>query len=1336
LAIGNKAHATHGSPGKPNDCGSGYTHTTQVKFLDSNSGTQWEVRAEYRGHGFRTGFDFYRTDGGRFIEIECYWPRGSDEVEWLTSCVDPVYPVDINSSKATYTGGFIQVVHSDTMFVTCYPGRGGIYKACDNPNFKGLVRWGDICPGTRDCARWGVVEACNEGENFCGSGGNSCDQFERRCIYNGSNRNVSCGSALIDNNNASCANKNGRCFNDSQCGNGKICTGNNGTCGSCVSVCSISGVVYVDENNDGKLDDNDRRMANAEVQLTNFAPNRTDKTNTNGVYSFGNIRQGTQNDVRLINPDSGRFRIEGNNPRNNQTCSDDPNFRLTRREYSINGTVWVDNNGTGGLQTGGNNPDGKYRRGATITAAGKTDKTGTNPPNIGDFTIGGFLNGDYNVRLSGLSSNYTVVTNNNLENPREATINDGNANNVNFLVRQDAPDTSGSINGTIYVNTNGQAGLQTAASGGVPADTRLKNYQGGNTNPNLRITATTGTTSLTSGAVNSTSQFTLQNVPYGTYSIRVAGNSSGIINHAATAPNPRNNLVVNGDENNINFLLAPQAANTFSISGGVFLDGNSDGIKQTSEPFTTGAANNPYLSVTAGSQSDASSGQFNLSGFAAGNQTVTVGNPPAGFRLTWPTSSRSVSVTTGAGCTPNGNDHWDCTGNNVTNLNIGIEADTQVDRWIQAEGGDIRVDNGILNEVPGINYFSANNYSEGSATMTFGVVIGQGINIGGAARANEKSWLVNNSTFKSNTVRTSYAQVISNLKKGGAWNSSKPMFAESTRPCEGSEQGAGKCELKATINPGIYKSNKDVTLQNPPDSDYTFGAGDYVFVIDGNLRIETNITVPIGTTVMFISNGNITVANDITNIAGIFSANGDFIVQNPTGGDQGSQLQIRGSVIANAGLKNRQSGLAGAFKNARDLNDENTTTPSVLFTYRPDFILNAPEIFKYSTFKIQEIAPQSIEGALRGGSNPGGGGGGQGGGGGGPVEETCVNEETNAEFCKRVGNNANCDSVSGLDKCGKQRTVPSCGACTVAGQTCGGGGIANKCGATCTETNAQFCARVGKNCGNVTGTSCGETKTFNCNLGTPCPDGQTCGGGGIANKCGKKDAEPEDKFPFYCQYGGVNKDGVLNDANRWNYRYDGGKYCDIAGSGCTMTSLAMIMTYFGEHTTPDEASQKGSQNKYDVNLGCQSPGTLTSQLSKTVMPWLRNKGYKVPGGSNPNMVNFQFFDDDNDGKADRYRGRVELKTLKEYLDNGFLLLGGAKITYASGNGLGGPAGHAFVITDINVGDKSMTIYDPTFCKANRSGGKRTIKNVNDLTGPIGCDSNNNCGWSLMMAINN
>jgi hypothetical protein len=84
--------------------------------------------------------------------------------------------------------------------------------------------------------------------------------------------------------------------------------------------------------------------------------------------------------------------------------------------------------------------------------------------------------------------------------------------------------------------------------------------------------------------------------------------------------------------------------------------------------------------------------------------------------------------------------------------------------------------------------------------------------------------------------------------------------------------------------------------------------------------------------------------------------------------------------------------------------------------------------------------------------------------------------ETSAALCARLG--AECGSVDTVDLCGAARTV-SCGTCST-GSRCGGV-VANRCAACIAESNADFCARLGKNCGSVTAPDdCGTTRTVSC----------------------------------------------------------------------------------------------------------------------------------------------------------------------------------------------------------------------------------------------------------------
>jgi hypothetical protein len=115
----------------------------------------------------------------------------------------------------------------------------------------------------------------------------------------------------------------------------------------------------------------------------------------------------------------------------------------------------------------------------------------------------------------------------------------------------------------------------------------------------------------------------------------------------------------------------------------------------------------------------------------------------------------------------------------------------------------------------------------------------------------------------------------------------------------------------------------------------------------------------------------------------------------------------------------------------------------------------------------------------------------------GQPTSTCV-----GKTCADLGNP--CGQQS--DGCGNLITCSSC----PAGQTCGGGGVANQCGGfdagsctpvTCASMPIGTCGQQANGCGGL---------TTSCNV---CPTGQTCGGGGVAGVCG---SSPTSCVPLTC----------------------------------------------------------------------------------------------------------------------------------------------------------------------------------------------------------------------------
>ena len=87
--------------------------------------------------------------------------------------------------------------------------------------------------------------------------------------------------------------------------------------------------------------------------------------------------------------------------------------------------------------------------------------------------------------------------------------------------------------------------------------------------------------------------------------------------------------------------------------------------------------------------------------------------------------------------------------------------------------------------------------------------------------------------------------------------------------------------------------------------------------------------------------------------------------------------------------------------------------------------------------------------------------------------------ETNADFCSRLGKN--CGSLTADDNCGDSRTVASCGTCSGATPNCNA--VTGICGAAACTPNAGVC--TGKQCGTFANGTCGNVVCGTCSGATP-----------------------------------------------------------------------------------------------------------------------------------------------------------------------------------------------------------------------------------------------------------
>ncbi|MCG3172708.1 MAG: hypothetical protein GMKNLPBB_00863 [Myxococcota bacterium] len=249
-----------------------------------------------------------------------------------------------------------------------------------------------------------------------------------------------------------------------------------------------------------------------------------------------------------------------------------------------------------------------------------------------------------------------------------------------------------------------------------------------------------------------------------------------------------------------------------------------------------------------------------------------------------------------------------------------------------------------------------------------------------------------------------------------------------------------------------------------------------------------------------------------------------------------------------------------------------------------------------------------------------------------PAGQTCRNNacascepENDWTFCSRMG--AQCGPVTGADNCGDSRSV-SCGSCTPP-LTCGGGGQSNLCGCapkskpdacagkTCgaaddgcgvmlacgecpqgevcagiglcckPESDADFCSRQGKTCGNFKGAdNCGNGRLADCGA---CQGRDTCGGGGQPNLCGcTPKPKPDACAGRVCGFADNGCSAIECGS------CPSGQFCNASGqcqNTCTPESDSAFCSRLGKNCNSVTAADNCGTSR-TVNCGsCSSPNT-------------------------------------------------------------------------------------------------------------------------------------------------
>ncbi|HSW97438.1 MAG TPA: SdrD B-like domain-containing protein [Candidatus Saccharimonadales bacterium] len=503
------------------------------------------------------------------------------------------------------------------------------------------------------------------------------------------------------------------------------------------------------------------------------------------------------------------------------------------------------------------------------------------------------------------------------------------------------------ISGNIFLDTNAN-GTKDAGEGSY-------------TGANATVVAKNGAQTL-SDVTDSSGNYAITNTALenGTWNISLKNGTIPTGYLETTGTTDPQSVTFSGINSGITANFGISNAPTYTIAGNLYLDKNSNQHYDAGDSANTTASTITIKDSSGTTVSTISNvtGTYTSTPLLAGQYSVIYNGPPAGYYMSYPQTGTppTLTVTVGGSCSVTSNDA-SCSSGNVTNLNFGI---VQATAWYQSFCGDVRKNSGISNTIPPapVCGTTAGAYMiqpsagictnpgiafSGNTTPNFG-------STGGQASAN--NWVVGTTQYPSvlkstNIVHTSYAYLLAKMRQSGitAVNLESKCGSSPTTAC------------LSALPHGLYQSSGNITLQGFTAS----AAQNYVFLINGDLTLSGNISIPVGSTALFSSGGNIIVSNTVggaatataSNLDGFFSADKSFIIQS-TGTCPDLRLNIAGSVIVNAGLT------GGAFTNNRDLCTSNLQCPAISITQRPDFLINSPAFFKYANHVWQELAPGTI----------------------------------------------------------------------------------------------------------------------------------------------------------------------------------------------------------------------------------------------------------------------------------------------------------------------------------------------------------------------------------------
>lgn len=412
-----------------------------------------------------------------------------------------------------------------------------------------------------------------------------------------------------------------------------------------------------------------------------------------------------------------------------------------------------------------------------------------------------------------------------------------------------------------------------------------------------------------------------------------------------------------------------------SLSGEVFVDDNSNGVKDSNENTYNGSITITVSPFDApATYPDPGNGKYLYDKTLDEKEYYVTysGIPPGGFLATFP-NPPTYKIKLGLGCgvisppPPLGAAPTCDLQGNMTGLNFGI---TDLHAWYQAYGLNARLDQGVTNLIPvapslqcGGGYMMTNkpfNSAKDGPGILFTGDNSADFGKGKVSLTGRIAGKYGGSPFgekyapPSGRLRTSYAMILSTIQQRGI------QINDLLSACGGDYNN---CQLKNVLPEGVYKAEGNVTINRmehfPPGQQKKI-----TFLINGKLTINATTEVPLGSVHIFVAKDNIHVTKIIgqesaacpstTSLRGLFITDKSFVVEgnnNCISGPADKMLNVAGAVVINAGLQ------GGSLEIQRTLCGKNATIPTFIVQPRLDMILNLPDYLKTSNFIWREVAP-------------------------------------------------------------------------------------------------------------------------------------------------------------------------------------------------------------------------------------------------------------------------------------------------------------------------------------------------------------------------------------------